>query len=89
MWLLAGKRAVGSGTKLLPLSSDPATTPCLRLTSPPSAGASYVLMGRAEADGTGQLPPTSFVVPFRPQQQQLLTNLSRRPCTGLAARNRS
>ncbi|XP_039180727.1 procollagen C-endopeptidase enhancer 1 [Crotalus tigris] len=51
-------------------------------------GADYVFMGRVEANGTGQLPPTSFVVPFRPQQQQILTNLSKRPCAARARRNR-
>ncbi|KAL7982930.1 hypothetical protein Chor_013536 [Crotalus horridus] len=51
-------------------------------------GANYVFMGRVEANGTGQLPPTSFVVPFRPQQQQILTNLSKRPCAARARRNR-
>ncbi|XP_032091371.1 procollagen C-endopeptidase enhancer 1 [Thamnophis elegans] len=52
-------------------------------------GASYVFMGRVEADGSGQLPPSSFVVPLRPQQQQLLTNFTKRPCTGRARRNRT
>ncbi|XP_063157839.1 procollagen C-endopeptidase enhancer 1 isoform X3 [Candoia aspera] len=81
-----------TGALSLPPEGDEAT---LRLDVPCrqcpilKKGASYVFMGRVEADGTGQLPPTSFVVPFRQQQQQILTNLSKRPCPGPAARNRS
>ncbi|XP_062993609.1 procollagen C-endopeptidase enhancer 1 [Elgaria multicarinata webbii] len=52
-------------------------------------GASYVFMGKVGAGGAGQLPPNSFVVPFRPQQHQILTNFSKRPCTAPAARNRT
>nr|XP_056719114.1 procollagen C-endopeptidase enhancer 1 [Euleptes europaea]XP_056722829.1 procollagen C-endopeptidase enhancer 1-like [Euleptes europaea] len=52
-------------------------------------GASYVFMGKVGADGQGLLPPGSFVVPFRQQQHQILTNFSRRPCPAPAARNRT
>ncbi|NXU61231.1 PCOC1 endopeptidase, partial [Horornis vulcanius] len=46
-------------------------------------GSSYVLMGRVGEDGGALLPPESFVVPFRPQQQQqVLGNLGKRPCPG-------
>ncbi|XP_068785635.1 procollagen C-endopeptidase enhancer 1 [Struthio camelus] len=45
-------------------------------------GASYVLMGRLDAAGAPLLPPDAFVVPFRPQQHQILGSLSKRPCRG-------
>ncbi|XP_061445360.1 procollagen C-endopeptidase enhancer 1 [Rhineura floridana] len=52
-------------------------------------GASYVFMGKVGADGAGQLTPNSFVVPFRQQQHQILTNFSKRPCAPPATRNRT
>ncbi|XP_033026445.1 procollagen C-endopeptidase enhancer 1 [Lacerta agilis] len=53
-------------------------------------GATYVFMGKVGADGSGQLPPTSFVVPFRQPQHKILANLGKRPCTAPpAARNRT
>ncbi|XP_036261983.1 procollagen C-endopeptidase enhancer 1 isoform X2 [Molothrus ater] len=55
--------------------------PC-RLCPSLKKGSSYVLMGRLDADGAALLPPDAFVVPYRPQQQQLLGNLSKRPCRG-------
>ncbi|XP_071276419.1 procollagen C-endopeptidase enhancer 1 isoform X2 [Agelaius tricolor] len=55
--------------------------PC-RLCPSLKKGSSYVLMGRLGADGAALLPPDAFVVPYRPQQQQLLGNLSKRPCRG-------
>lgn len=46
-------------------------------------GSSYILMGRAGADGaTAVVPPDAFVVPYRQQQHQILGNLSKRPCRG-------
>ncbi|XP_067411155.1 procollagen C-endopeptidase enhancer 1 [Emydura macquarii macquarii] len=45
-------------------------------------GSSYIFMGRVDAEGAGQLPAESFVVPYRQQQHQILTSLSKRPCTG-------
>ncbi|XP_039428399.1 procollagen C-endopeptidase enhancer 1 isoform X2 [Corvus cornix cornix] len=45
-------------------------------------GSSYVLMGRLGGDGGALLPPDAFVVPYRPQQQQVLGNLSKKPCRG-------
>ncbi|NXW83221.1 PCOC1 endopeptidase, partial [Alopecoenas beccarii] len=44
-------------------------------------GSSYVLMGQI-GDGGPLLPPDAFVAPLRPQQQQLLGTLSKRPCRG-------
>ncbi|XP_058037328.1 procollagen C-endopeptidase enhancer 1 [Ahaetulla prasina] len=85
--------AYKTGALSLPLEAAEATT--LRLDVPCrqcpvlKKGASYVFMGRVGADGSGQLPPTSFVVPLRPQQQQILTNISKRPCTSQARRNRT
>ncbi|NXR98061.1 PCOC1 endopeptidase, partial [Oxylabes madagascariensis] len=55
--------------------------PC-RLCPALKKGSSYVLMGRLGADGGALLPPDAFVVPYRPQQQQVLGNLSKRPCRG-------
>ncbi|XP_030826455.1 procollagen C-endopeptidase enhancer 1 [Camarhynchus parvulus] len=55
--------------------------PC-RLCPSLKKGSSYVLMGRLGADGAAMLPPDAFVVPYRPQQQQVLGNLSKRPCRG-------
>ncbi|XP_054150991.1 procollagen C-endopeptidase enhancer 1-like [Melozone crissalis] len=55
--------------------------PC-RLCPALKKGSSYVLMGRLGADGAALLPPDAFVVPYRPQQQQVLGNLSKRPCRG-------
>lgn len=55
------------------------------LTPPPPKsfpGSSYILMGRVGADGGAVLPPEAFVVPYRQQQQQVLGNLSKRPCRG-------
>lgn len=39
-------------------------------------------MGRLAGDGTALLPPDAFVVPYRPQQQQILENVSKKPCRG-------
>ncbi|XP_056359328.1 procollagen C-endopeptidase enhancer 1 isoform X2 [Oenanthe melanoleuca] len=55
--------------------------PC-RLCPALKKGSSYVLMGRLGGDGAALLPPDAFVVPYRPQQQQVLGNLSKRPCRG-------
>ncbi|NXO13455.1 PCOC1 endopeptidase, partial [Oriolus oriolus] len=53
--------------------------PC-RLCPALKKGSSYILMGRLGGDGGALLPPDAFVVPYRPQQQQVLGNLSKRPC---------
>ncbi|CAM4689639.1 unnamed protein product [Lepidochelys olivacea] len=50
-------------------------------------GSNYIFMGRVDAEGLGELPPESFVVPYRPQQHQVLTTLSKRPCGGAPKRN--
>ncbi|NXT97734.1 PCOC1 endopeptidase, partial [Buphagus erythrorhynchus] len=55
--------------------------PC-RLCPALKKGSSYVLMGQLGEDGGALLPPDAFVVPYRPQQQQVLGNLSKRPCRG-------
>ncbi|XP_015471752.1 procollagen C-endopeptidase enhancer 1 isoform X1 [Parus major] len=55
--------------------------PC-RLCPALKKGSSYILMGRLGGDGGALLPPDAFVVPYRPQQQQILGNLSKRPCRG-------
>lgn len=66
----------GGGVSVAPPSPD--TPP------PPKSfpGSSYILMGRVGADGGAVLPPEAFVVPYRQQQQQVLGNLSKRPCRG-------
>ncbi|XP_069341847.1 procollagen C-endopeptidase enhancer 1 [Eulemur rufifrons] len=43
-------------------------------------GASYLLMGQVEENRGPVLPPESFVVLYRPNQDQILTNLSKRKC---------
>ncbi|XP_037230815.1 procollagen C-endopeptidase enhancer 1 [Falco rusticolus] len=55
--------------------------PC-RLCPVLKKGSSYILMGRLGGDGGATLPPDAFVVPYRQQQQQVLGNLSKRPCRG-------
>ncbi|NXX79726.1 PCOC1 endopeptidase, partial [Urocolius indicus] len=56
--------------------------PC-RLCPALKKGSSYILMGRGGGQGGAPLlPPDSFVVPLRQQQQQVLVNLSKRPCRG-------
>ncbi|XP_038624752.1 procollagen C-endopeptidase enhancer 1 [Tachyglossus aculeatus] len=69
----------------LTLPPDPAgtvltiTVPC-RNCPPLKKGASYLLMGRVDESGVAILPPDSFVVPQRPPQHQILTNLAQREC---------
>ncbi|KAB1263290.1 Procollagen C-endopeptidase enhancer 1 [Camelus dromedarius] len=43
-------------------------------------GASYLLMSQVEENRGLILPPENFVVPYRPNQDQILTNLSKRRC---------
>ncbi|XP_030043416.1 procollagen C-endopeptidase enhancer 1 [Microcaecilia unicolor] len=43
-------------------------------------GGSYIFMGRVDEVGRGQLEPESFVVLYKPEQQQVLTSLSKRRC---------
>ncbi|XP_017389073.1 procollagen C-endopeptidase enhancer 1 [Cebus imitator] len=47
---------------------------------PMKKGASYLLMGQVEENRGPVLPPESFVVLHRPNQDQILTNLSKRKC---------
>lgn len=46
-------------------------------------GASYLLMGQLEESRGPILPPDSFVVPYKPNQDQILNNLSKRKCPSL------
>ncbi|NXN92620.1 PCOC1 endopeptidase, partial [Rhinopomastus cyanomelas] len=73
----------------LGLPPSPAKGATLRLQLPCGGcpalkkGASYLLMGQTGGAGRGALlPPDAFVLPHRPQQQQVLTTLSQRPCRG-------
>ncbi|XP_039705422.1 procollagen C-endopeptidase enhancer 1 [Pteropus medius] len=69
----------------LDLPSPPTDTslkfyvPCKQC-PPMKKGASYLLMGQVEENGGPTLPPESFVVLYRPNQDQILTNLSKRKC---------
>ncbi|KAF6126294.1 procollagen C-endopeptidase enhancer [Phyllostomus discolor] len=47
---------------------------------PMKKGASYLLMGQVEENRGPVLPPDSFVVLYRPNQDQILTNLSKKKC---------
>ncbi|KAG8523728.1 Procollagen C-endopeptidase enhancer 1 [Galemys pyrenaicus] len=47
---------------------------------PMKKGASYLLMGQVEENQGPVLSPQSFVTLFRPNQNQILTNLSKRKC---------
>ncbi|XP_011841212.1 PREDICTED: procollagen C-endopeptidase enhancer 1 [Mandrillus leucophaeus] len=47
---------------------------------PLKKGVSYLLMGQVEENRGPVLPPESFVVLHRPNQDQILTNLSKRKC---------
>ncbi|XP_074081449.1 procollagen C-endopeptidase enhancer 1 isoform X2 [Macrotis lagotis] len=69
----------------LVLSSTPVGTqlklyvPC-RQCPPIKKGANYLLMGSVDEKGSAVLPPNSFVVLYRPNQDQILTNLSKKKC---------
>uniref|UniRef100_A0A8C3HUW6 Procollagen C-endopeptidase enhancer n=1 Tax=Chrysemys picta bellii TaxID=8478 RepID=A0A8C3HUW6_CHRPI len=63
------------------VGASPISRDCLCL-SPTPSGSSYIFMGRVDAEGVGKLSPESFVVPYRQQQHQVLTTLSKRPCGG-------
>ncbi|XP_021506337.1 procollagen C-endopeptidase enhancer 1 [Meriones unguiculatus] len=69
----------------LDLPSPPSDTPLklhvpCRQMPPMKKGASYLLMGQVEGHRGPTLPPESFVVPYRPNQDQILSNLSKRKC---------
>ncbi|XP_020834821.1 procollagen C-endopeptidase enhancer 1 isoform X2 [Phascolarctos cinereus] len=69
----------------LVLSSTPVGTPLklyvpCRQCPPIKKGASYLLMGSVDEKGSAVLPPNSFVVLYRPNQDQILTNLSKKKC---------
>lgn len=69
----------------LDLPSPPTDTslkfyvPCKQC-PPMKKGVSYLLMGQVEENRGPVLPPESFVVLYRPNQDQILTNLSKRRC---------
>ncbi|KAM7331783.1 hypothetical protein ACRRTK_008491 [Alexandromys fortis] len=69
----------------LDLPSPPRDTPLkfyvpCRQMPPMKKGASYLLMGQLEESRGPVLPPDSFVVPYKPNQDQILNNLSKRKC---------
>ncbi|XP_062946970.1 procollagen C-endopeptidase enhancer 1 isoform X1 [Cynocephalus volans] len=70
----------------LDLPSPPTDTslkfyvPCKQC-PPMKKGSSYLLMGQVEENRGPILPPESFVVLYRPNQDQILTNLSKRKCS--------
>ncbi|XP_038150772.1 procollagen C-endopeptidase enhancer b [Cyprinodon tularosa] len=43
-------------------------------------GRNYVLMGKVDAQGNGQLSPSSFALIYQPAHAKTLENLSRKPC---------
>nr|XP_004666267.1 procollagen C-endopeptidase enhancer 1 [Jaculus jaculus] len=69
----------------LDLPSSPTDTslkfyvPCRQM-PPMKKGAKYLLMGQVEANRGPVLPPDSFTVLYRPNQDQILNNLSKRKC---------
>eukprot|EP00072_Mus_musculus_P035793 XP_006504621.1 PREDICTED: procollagen C-endopeptidase enhancer 1 isoform X1 [Mus musculus] len=69
----------------LDLPSPPSGTslklyvPCRQM-PPMKKGASYLLMGQVEENRGPILPPESFVVLYRSNQDQILNNLSKRKC---------
>ncbi|XP_072497492.1 procollagen C-endopeptidase enhancer 1 isoform X1 [Notamacropus eugenii] len=72
-------------TGALALSSPPAGSPLklyvpCRQCPPIKKGASYLLMGSVDEKGSAVLSPSSFVVLYRPNQDQILTNLSKKKC---------
>ncbi|XP_068943575.1 procollagen C-endopeptidase enhancer 1, partial [Petaurus breviceps papuanus] len=69
----------------LALSPTPVGTPLklyvpCRQCPPIKKGASYLLMGSVDEKGSAVLSPNSFVVLYRPNQDQILTNLSKKKC---------
>ncbi|XP_056410151.1 procollagen C-endopeptidase enhancer 1 [Hyla sarda] len=43
-------------------------------------GASYLFMGGVDADGRGRIVGNSFVIGYRAQQHQILSNIAKKPC---------
>lgn len=43
-------------------------------------GWNYVLMGKVDSQGNGQLTPSSFALLYRPIHDKALANLARKPC---------
>nr|XP_014424835.1 procollagen C-endopeptidase enhancer 1 [Pelodiscus sinensis] len=79
-----------AGTLSLPQAEKGATVqleiPC-RQCPILKKGLNYIFMGQVDAEGVGELTPESFVVPYRPQQHQALTSVSKRPCAGAPKKN--
>ncbi|XP_075421068.1 procollagen C-endopeptidase enhancer 1 [Tenrec ecaudatus] len=81
----------------LDLPSPPTDTPLkfyvpCKQCPPMKRGASYLVMGQVDENRGPVLPPESFVVLYRPNQDQILTNLSKRRCPsqpGAAAGSRA
>ncbi|OBS59847.1 hypothetical protein A6R68_09045 [Neotoma lepida] len=69
----------------LDLPSPPSDTslkfyvPCKQM-PPMKKGGSYLLMGQVDESRGPVLPPESFVILHKPNQDQILTNLSKRKC---------
>ncbi|XP_029419053.1 procollagen C-endopeptidase enhancer 1 isoform X1 [Nannospalax galili] len=69
----------------LDLPSPPTDTPLkfyvhCRQMPPMKKGVRYLLMGQVEENRGPTLPPESFVVLYKPNQDQILNNLSKRKC---------
>ncbi|XP_045318212.1 procollagen C-endopeptidase enhancer 1 isoform X1 [Leopardus geoffroyi] len=64
-----------------PLTDTPLKfyVPCKQC-PPMKKGVSYLMMGQVEENRGPTLPPESFVVLYRSNQDQILTNLSKRKC---------
>ncbi|KAM9312412.1 uncharacterized protein PAF06_010357 [Gastrophryne carolinensis] len=43
-------------------------------------GGSYLFMGMVDSDGRGRILGDSFVIAYKAQQHQILTNISKKPC---------
>ncbi|KAM5229116.1 procollagen C-endopeptidase enhancer 1 [Ctenodactylus gundi] len=72
-------------TEGLDLPSPPTDTPLklyvpCRQYPPMKKGISYLIMGQVDENRGPMLPPDSFVVVHKPNQDQILTNLSKRKC---------
>ncbi|XP_069845386.1 procollagen C-endopeptidase enhancer 1 [Dipodomys merriami] len=77
-------------TGRLDLPSPPTDTPLkfyvpCRQCHPMKKGSSYLLMGQMDESRGPILPPESFVVLYRANQDQILKNLSKRKCPSQAA----
>ncbi|KAM9001733.1 procollagen C-endopeptidase enhancer 1 isoform X2 [Sarcophilus harrisii] len=69
--LVLSSTSIGSPLKLYVLC---------RQCPPIKKGTSYLLMGSVDEEGRAVLHPNSFVVLYRPNQDQILTNMSKKKC---------